>query len=58
MSVFTYWPWTTGRLDNVKIYMYKYTKFKPNIPCGSRVIGVFTNNNRQMTGWSAKPRPF
>ena len=29
------------RLDNVKIN--KYAKFDPNIPCGSRVMSVFTN---------------
>ena len=27
-------------LDNVKIH--KYTKFEPNIPCGSRLMSIFT----------------
>ena len=27
-------------LDNVKIH--KYTEFEPNIPCGSRVMSIFT----------------
>ena len=42
-------------LDNVKMYMYEI--FDQNIPCGPRVMGVFTNRPRP-DGCSGKPRPF
>ena len=31
-------------LDNVKIH--KYTKFEPNVPCGSNVLSIFTKRAR------------
>ena len=32
--------------DNVKMYSCKYAKFDQNIPCGSRVMSIFTNRPR------------
>ena len=40
-------------LHNVK--MYKYAKFDKNIPCGSRVMSVFTNRPRP-AGRMPRPR--
>ena len=34
----------SGRMDNTE--MDKYTKFEPNIPCGSRVMNIFTKRAR------------
>ena len=51
--------WSDGysaRLDTVK--MYKYAKFDTNIPCASRVLGVFTlTDHGRSVKCSAKPRP-
>ena len=33
-------PFLYQWLDNVK--MHQYTKFEPDIPCGSRVMSIFT----------------
>ena len=41
-------------IDNVK--MYKYAKFYQNIPCGSRVISVFTKRAQLVKMMLAKPR--
>ena len=54
MRIFTETPWrpnccsvkprhglASQWLENVK--MYKYAKFDPNIPFGSRVMSIFTN---------------